>query len=381
MKTATPHVCTTFGFVLGIALAANLGCHWHEQEAVERELGSEDEVRSVFRDAVAADVLIAAGDYERAHTSLAHLAGELPVPGSLALRTLTPERRTAYKQRYVAVLVNAGVVALRMHRFDDAEALFDRAISIEPQDALAHRNRGTALLQSKDFESARISLERALALNSGRIRTPRLYLDLGRALAGSGRTVRARWAFTQARRGGTVGLERALAFSRRSAALPVDADSDLYVEVSLEAWGVLIDADRELARLSLAADEPAVAEQYLRRALSLAPGDAESLYLLVRVLAVGGRHDEAARTRSQFERAAAETAAVQAELKANSGRLDALQFVADTYRGQGLLHLAQSRYRQLLARHPQDRKVQLALHKLQVRAATLLKGHQPLVAG
>jgi hypothetical protein len=51
--------------------------------------------------------------------------------------------------------------------------------------------------------------------------------------------------------------------------------------------------------------------------------------------------------------------------------------VAYAYERLGLLHLAQAHYRQLLARAPDDRRIQVALRRLDRRAASAPQGDPP----
>ena len=56
---------------------------------------------------------------------------------------------------------------LELKRFEEAVTSCDKAIALEPDHALAHNNRGAALIELKHFEGALASCDSAIALEPG----------------------------------------------------------------------------------------------------------------------------------------------------------------------------------------------------------------------
>lgn len=84
----------------------------------------------------------------------------------------------------VATFVNRGILHLVASRHAEAEADFDRAISLQPRSAEAHLNKGLSRLGQGDNRGALLLLDRALEL---RTRRPELaYYARGVAREGAG---------------------------------------------------------------------------------------------------------------------------------------------------------------------------------------------------
>ena len=60
-----------------------------------------------------------------------------------------------------------GIVAAQTKNYAHAAELIGKAIKVNPNVAIAHNNRGNALKDLRDFESAVASYNRAIALNPG----------------------------------------------------------------------------------------------------------------------------------------------------------------------------------------------------------------------
>jgi superkiller protein 3 len=89
-------------------------------------------------------------------------------------------------------LGNAFVVA---GRIADAVRTFTRLLALDPNNALAYQNLGTAQLQGKDFKAAEASLRRAVRLDPS---LAGAYTALGVVLASTGRKAEAIEAWKRA---------------------------------------------------------------------------------------------------------------------------------------------------------------------------------------
>lgn len=61
---------------------------------------------------------------------------------------------------------NRGIALYQLHRYELAISSYDKAISIKPEYSEAHNNRGIALFQLKQYESAIASYDAAISINA-----------------------------------------------------------------------------------------------------------------------------------------------------------------------------------------------------------------------
>jgi tetratricopeptide (TPR) repeat protein len=242
-------------------------------------------------------------------------------------------------QAYVAILAsiegNLGLAHLRARRFEEGERHLFIAVQIAPRRARTRANHGIALLRARRPAEAQAELARAIAMGDRRAAT---FLDLGRAAHQAGDVAAARGALEQA----------VLRASGRT----------------VDQWGTRLEAQKALAEVDLEVNDLASAERRLKRVLAVVPAEVEARFLLARTIARGGRTEEAELERRIFERDSERLAGIQRLLVESPGNVEALHWVADTYSTLGLHHFAETHYRQLLARNPEDRAARRALMKL-----------------
>lgn len=65
-----------------------------------------------------------------------------------------------------ATYVNRGILMMRTERYEQAQADYTKALSIEPELGAAYLNRGAALIHQKRFEEALVALNRAIELDT-----------------------------------------------------------------------------------------------------------------------------------------------------------------------------------------------------------------------
>jgi len=183
-----------------------------------------------------------------------------------------------------------GIIAAQANRLDEAAALFERAVAVNPGHADAHNNRGNALRALGRLEEALASYERAVALGSGHAAAHNnrgtVLHDLRRldeAVASYDRALALRpgHAGTWSNRG------RALQDRGRHAEALASYDRALALEPgSAEAWN-----NRGTVLYDLARRTDAVASY--GRALALDSGYGEAWNNRAVALRDLGRHDEA----------------------------------------------------------------------------------------
>jgi predicted O-linked N-acetylglucosamine transferase (SPINDLY family) len=183
-----------------------------------------------------------------------------------------------------------GIIAAQTARLDEAEALFARAVAVDPGHADAHNNRGNALRALGRLDEALASYERAVALRSGHAAAHNnrgtVLQDLRRldeAVASYDRALALRpgHAGTWSNRG------RALQDLGRHAEALASYDRALALEPgSAEAWN-----NRGTVLYDVARRTEAVASY--ERALALDPGHGEAWNNRAVALRDLGRHDEA----------------------------------------------------------------------------------------
>ena len=83
------------------------------------------------------------------------------------------------KADFLDALTLLGIIAAQTHRAQEAEALFGRALAVDPNDVLAHINRGLALQELERSDEALASYDQAIRLNPD---YPAAYFNRGNAL-------------------------------------------------------------------------------------------------------------------------------------------------------------------------------------------------------
>lgn len=288
--------------------------------------------------------LFRAGRYDEASEAFAAILARLPEPveAAAAAALLGLGGPDDYRRLLSGLHANLGVCHLRARRYEPARASLETAVDADPRAAGPRANLGVVLLRLNRHAEARRELAAALALGA---EGDKLRLDLGEALLRLGEPAAAR-----------AELRRALALARaRSGA---------------QGWGTALEAERLLAEADLAEGRLAEAEARLVRVLDLASGEPQARHRLAQVLLRSGRREEARAHLERFERDSAAMASIQGALAASPGRVEALHWVADSYRALGLLHLAEVHYLQLLARDPADAQARRALAVVRARATT-----------
>ncbi len=269
---------------------------------------------------------------------LAHLPGSDQEVAAAALLGLgEPE---TFRRLLAGLHSDLGLCHLRARRYEPAAASFERAAAIVSWSPAPRVSLGLVRMHQRRDSEARRAFEEAIALGAG---GAKLWLDLGRVRLRSGDLPAARTALSEA-----LGLAAAKA--------------------DVQGWGTALEAERLLADADQQDGCLAAAEERLRRVLALAPGEPQARYRLAQLLLRAGRREEAREHLDRFAEASRTVASIQSLLASSPGRVEALQWVADTYRSLGLLHLAEVHYRQVLARDPADRGARQALLELAARA-------------
>jgi tetratricopeptide (TPR) repeat protein len=316
-----------------VALAALLSCGDRNQ----LRLGDAERAKQVLASLEEGSLLFEAGRYDDAcavHQRALEALPDRSHAGAMA-QLLGLENGQVYLAILASIEGNLGLAHLRARRFEEAERHLFTAVRIAPRNAKTRANHGIALLRARRPAEAQAELARAIALGDRRAGT---YLQLGRAAHQAGDVVASRRALEQA--------------ELRASGRTVDH------------WGTRLEAQKSLAELDLEAGDLASAELRLKRVLSLAPGEVEARFLLARTIARSGRAEEAEQERRIFERDGERLAGIQRVLVESPGEVEALHWVADTYSVLGLHHYAETHYRQLLARDPEDRAARRALMNL-----------------
>lgn len=284
--------------------------------------------------------LFRAGRYDAASELFDRMAADLPGPehsaAASAFLGLADSRE--YARILSGLHSNLGVSHLRARRHDEAVAALEKAVEIDPTAAGPRTNLAMALRHQRRYADARDAFEQALARGA---RSQKLLLDFGDVCLRLGDRPRARWALARAR---------------------------LRASADVAAWGTALEADALLAQLDFEEGQPRAAETGYRAVLARTPGHVRARYGLLRLLLRDGRTREAAAEQRRFERDSALLNAIESVLAGQPGSVAPMQWVADSYRALGLLHLADVHYRQLLSRNPGDTKALLALRDLEARA-------------
>jgi tetratricopeptide (TPR) repeat protein len=93
---------------------------------------------------------------------LAHLEGSL---GRWQLSLEAADRGLASNARHVPCANRRAMALHQLGRTDQAKAEIDRALTIDPEHAITHRNRGWVLLQAGDYVAARDHFSESLRVN------------------------------------------------------------------------------------------------------------------------------------------------------------------------------------------------------------------------
>lgn len=281
------------------------------------------------------------GDYREAEAIFSSIAAALPdVRHAVAMAALLELPNAGTYRRIVSALYsNLGLAQMRSRRYSQAVTSLEKAISADPHAFQPRSNLGIIFLRQKGYAAAAHELESVMRYGEA---DAELYLNLGESYLGLGDHGRARWAFMQAKR---------------------LSDPPKHVR----QWGELLEADRGLAKVYFREGRLDESKRYLESVLARAAGDSEARYLLVRILARQGHRDIAEKHKARFDRDSQTIADIQSVLASTPGKVDALQWVADTYRELGLLHMAYVHYKQLESRDPGNSQLQLAMLDLQQR--------------
>lgn len=282
-----------------------------------------------------------AGRYARAAAGFADILETLPGcdQAATAAALLQLDGPTHFHRLRSSVETNLGLCHLRARRYAVAAEVLAQAVESDPRSPVARSNLGVALLRAKRYRDARRELEEAL--RRGAVEA-RVHLHLGEAALRGGDPRRAAQA-----------LRRAQHLARAAA--------------DVESQGVRRDAERLLAELALARGRPREARRRLESVLAETPGDPLPRYLLLGVLVRLGDAAAVERHRALFLHHAATMASLQSALSESPDEVAGLHWIADTYLSLGLDHLADTHYRQLLARDPDDRAARRGLLTIHAR--------------
>lgn len=302
-------------------------------------LSFSDDSGSVLERLPATLSLFRAGRYSDAEDGFESIIAALPGPdravSGAAVLELTDARE--YLRVLAGLHSNLGLVRMRSREWQSAESALVAAVSIDPQHVGAHLNLGLTLIHQRRFAEARHQIEAAQRLGRN---GPKLQLDLGRAHLALAEHGRARSAFTRA---------RTMAGRQPSA----------------QSWGVILEARMLTAVCDLEQGWAGAAREQLEQVLDMAPGHVQARYRLVQLLEGLGETSAAAIASERLAEDRAMMAAIQQELASSPDEVQALHWIADTYRRLGLLHLADAHYRQLSIRNPEDTRPLLA--RLQIK--------------
>jgi tetratricopeptide (TPR) repeat protein len=278
--------------------------------------------------------------YDQAARAFESIVAELPPPdrAATAAAFLDLESSARYTRVLSGLYANAGLCHFRARRYEEAAERLERALAIDGSAVGPRVTLGLVYKRQQLYEEAARWLEDAWRRGA---RGTDLFADLGEVHLRLGGHLRARWALVQARQSLTAGD-------------PAD-------------WGTALDADTLLAEIDQADGRLAEAERRLRSVLRHAPGHVQARSRLIQLLLRSGRDADAGVHQRRLRRAADQVDAVHAILANQPGGVDALEWIADTYRALGLLHLADVHYGQLLARNPSNTKALLARHQIRSR--------------
>ncbi len=123
------------------------------------EMGRRDEAIAVLR-----GLLAVHPTYAAAHYNLANALAEPETPEALALALPHYDRAVSLNPNYAEAHANRGGVLRRLGRWDEAEAAYGAALALDPRSALTHYNLGLLLGEMGRPAEALAAHDRALAL-------------------------------------------------------------------------------------------------------------------------------------------------------------------------------------------------------------------------
>jgi tetratricopeptide (TPR) repeat protein len=264
------------------------GRTWTDRGLALSEVGRVEEALVSFDRGVSLDVLNA-----RAWRGRGSTLGRLGRVGE-ALESL--DRAIALEPENAGAWTNRGAALTKLERIEEALDSLDRALALEPENTTTWMNRGAALIQLDRVEEALDSLDRALALES---EDAAVWSNRGAALLMLDRVEEALESIDRAL---TLNPESAPAWQTRSLALlelgrtgeALDSferalmlpPSTSLVQVgdasgvlNAMAWALLGQGPRE---------KLAVAENWARRAIDLAPENGSAHHTLACILGAQG---------------------------------------------------------------------------------------------
>jgi tetratricopeptide (TPR) repeat protein len=178
----------------------------------------------------------------------------------------------ARNERDARVWIYLGELELQRGKADAALSAFERAIALDPRDALAHSGFAYGLVELRRESDAEAALERALE----RFESALLHGQLGSLLIGQGR-------YDEAAVQVELGLalepdnEELLLLHARHLSESLE-QKQATLERALASDPDFVDALAELGALFLALDEPDKAQRCLERALELEPECVDALH-------------------------------------------------------------------------------------------------------
>jgi len=283
-----------------------------------------------------------AGRYQQAEQGFQDIIDKLPelrhAATAAALLQIGPSKN--YRRLLSSLYTNLGLSQLRMRHYEMAVKNLSIAVAADGSATGPKVNLGLALFHQRRYPEAGDVLEEAISIGGG---NAKLYADLGKIYLHAGNWRKARWALVQAMRLGTG------------------------PKADIQDWGSVLEAEKLLAQTYESEGRLQLAVDHLNRVLKRAPGETQARYRLIQVLERQGNSTLAAQHQEYFEKHSQIMANIQSVLTTSPEQVPALHWVADTYRGLGLLHLAEVHYRQLLVRHPEDDRAKLAIHKINRR--------------
>lgn len=286
----------------------------------------------------AALAFIAAGEYGNAIDVLTEISAALPDSSHAANMAafLGMRDATEYRRVHSSVHNNLGLALFRSRRFDAAVSEYADAAEADTDSAVPHRNLAKVLMHQRRFADALAAISEAERRETA---STELSLDKGTIARELGDFQLARSALRQV----------------------IDSTSrpDNFKTVDQRAQ-----AHYQLGLLELESGDLEQAVVEFEAALGTNPGFVRGRYHLARTLGLLGATDASLTQVQRFEADSALVASIQGVLIATPDRVAALHYIASTYESIGDYALADTHYRQLLARQPGNVAAQEALVRL-----------------
>ena len=225
----------------------------------------------------------------------AHLNLVGPLSDANRVEEALAAARIAVEQRpeHVDAHANLGGVLVRLERFDEAETVLRTALEIDPRSLNAYQNLGEALRKRGRHDEAVEMYREALGIDGDLVRG---HAGLGMALFDAGRHAEALPALDRALAldpGGPFAGEVSLIAGRAARELSrLDAAGAHFRRAAVLAPDS-VEPLMELSDLLFAQERADEAEDYLRRARALRPGDPATLHNTAEALRKGGRREDA----------------------------------------------------------------------------------------